>query len=167
MNLRLLAKHLGTVSLLIGATMVFSLPWALPQLGARNESAAATAHFETDGFVALVFSILISVTVGVCLKWWGQTAQGELFRKEAMAVVGLSWVLATFLGALPFVSTGTLAALQELRLPVRRYVCLFQAQQVWIPEPCVGKMLSRIQTPAENRAPQGAWGRPIRVSMII
>ena len=28
MNLRLLAKHLGTVSLLIGATMVFSLPLA-------------------------------------------------------------------------------------------------------------------------------------------
>lgn len=107
MNLRLLAKHLGTVSLLIGATMVFSLPWALPQLGARDESAAATAHFETDGFVALVFSILISVTVGLCLKWWGHTARGELFRKEAMAIVGLSWVTATVLGALPFVLSNT------------------------------------------------------------
>ena len=37
MNTRLLAKHLGTIALLIAATMVFSLPWALPQLGHRAD----------------------------------------------------------------------------------------------------------------------------------
>ncbi|MFW6169112.1 MAG: TrkH family potassium uptake protein [Planctomycetota bacterium] len=36
------------------------------------------------------------------LFWFGRKAAGEMYRKEAMAVVGLSWVLATALGALPF-----------------------------------------------------------------
>ncbi len=37
----------------------------------------------------------------------GRGGRGQLFRKEAMAVVGLSWVLATILGALPFYLSGT------------------------------------------------------------
>ncbi|MDG2384155.1 MAG: TrkH family potassium uptake protein [Pirellulaceae bacterium] len=107
MNLRLLAKHLGTICLLIGATMVFSLPWALPQLGQREETLNSAARFETDGFIALLCSIAISVAVGIGLKWWGRFAKGEIYRKEAMAIVGLSWVLATILGALPFILSDT------------------------------------------------------------
>ena len=39
--------------------------------------------------------------------WLGRGAEGRLFRKEAMAVVGLSWILATVLGALPYMFSGT------------------------------------------------------------
>ena len=102
MNIRLLAKLLGIISTLIGIFMAFSLPWAIPNLGRH------TQHFERDGFVAIVLSMGICLVLGLSLYQYGRNAKGQLFRKEAMAVVGLSWLLATILGALPFYLSGTL-----------------------------------------------------------
>ncbi len=102
MNYRLVSKLLGTLAMLIGGAMVFSLPWALPNLGARNGLDLNVA-FESGGFSALVFSMVISLCVGALLIWWGRGGGGSLYRKEAMAVVGCGWVLATVLGALPYV----------------------------------------------------------------
>ena len=48
MNIRLLAKLLGILSALIGAFMLFSLPWAVPGIGRH------TSQFEQQGFSALV-----------------------------------------------------------------------------------------------------------------
>ncbi len=100
MNLRLLAKLLSTVCLLIAVTMVFSLPWALPILNPLGT-------FEKAGFFGLCGSIAATLAVALGLRHYGQDAKVQLFRKEAMAVVGLSWVLATILGALPYVLSGT------------------------------------------------------------
>ena len=100
MNLALLSKLLGIVALLIGASMSFSLPWALPVCGGnwRHEQA---------GFFGLLISMVICVAVGLWLRHLGRNSRGQLFRKEAMAVVGLSWVLATVLGGMPYVFSGT------------------------------------------------------------
>jgi len=105
MNFRLVSKMLGIVALLIGAAMVFSLPWAAP-LFVYRWSLDAPENFETAGFLALLASIAISVVLGGLLLWVGKTAAGVMYRKEAMAVVGLSWVLATILGGLPFYFCG-------------------------------------------------------------
>lgn len=105
MNLRLLSKLLGIVAMLIGGTMVFSLPWAHPMLGWRR-GIETLGTVEWPGLIALVLSILICFGVGGVMIRWGREAEGKLFRKEAMAVVGLSWVLATVLGALPFYFAG-------------------------------------------------------------
>jgi len=87
--------------MLIGGAMVFSLPWALPACGGRWE-------YERDGFVGLLGSMGICFVVGAVLWIIGRPARGQrLFRKEAMAVVGLSWILATLLGALPYVLSET------------------------------------------------------------
>ncbi len=103
MNLRLVARLIGIVSLLIGGFMVFSLPWAHPSLGIRNEaSIPVCSEFEASGFYGLLGSIAICAVVGLSLLWLGRGEPLRLFRKEAMAVVGLSWVLATVLGAFPF-----------------------------------------------------------------
>ncbi len=103
MNIRLVSRVLGTVCLLIGGFMVFSLPWAHPSLGVRNELSIPTnGEFETRGFVALVGSMVVCLLIGMALRLYGRRAQGRMFRKEAMAVVGLSWVMATVLGGLPF-----------------------------------------------------------------
>ena len=103
MNLRLVARQLAIICLLIGGTMVFSLLWAFPRFGRRNHLPELEPRdFETGGFIALLVSIVICIGVGVVLLYLGRHAQGNLYRKEAMAVVGLSWVLATFLGALPY-----------------------------------------------------------------
>ena len=106
MNLRLVCRMLGVVAMLIGGTMVFSLPWAHPRFGHRGE-VAVNASFETRGFVALFVTILLSFALGGLLLWFGRGQKGRLYRKEAMAVVGLSWILATLLGALPFWMRGT------------------------------------------------------------
>lgn len=100
MNLPLVSKHLGIVAVLIGLSMLFSLPWAWPALG-------VAAELETEAIFGLGASIAISCVVGVGLIFLGRRADGQMFRREAMAVVGLSWVLATILGALPFLLSGT------------------------------------------------------------
>ncbi len=103
MNYRLVSRLLGIVALLIGAAMVFSLPWAHPWLGRRDlPDLAEHQTFETRGFLALVASIAVCWVVGALLMWLGRKSKGRMFRKEALAVVGLSWIMATALGALPF-----------------------------------------------------------------
>ncbi len=109
MNIRLVAKYLGILALLIGAVMLFSLIWASPQMGYHTDpDPAIAAHgWEYRGMVGLIGSMLFSFAVGGGLFAFGRGTQAKLFRKEAMAVVGLSWVLATFLGALPYTLSGT------------------------------------------------------------
>lgn len=97
MNLRLVAKLLGMISWFIGGSMAFSLVWAFPAVGAGQ------AEFETRGFWALVASMAVCGVVGAGLRYAGRAVKEmAIFRKEAMAVVGLSWVLATVLGGLPY-----------------------------------------------------------------
>jgi trk system potassium uptake protein TrkH len=99
MNLRVVSKYLSLIAVLVGGMMVFSLPWATATLSGHG--------FEQDGFIGLLASIAICWAVAAALWNWGRGDNGQLFRKEAMAVVGLSWVLATILGALPFLISGT------------------------------------------------------------
>jgi len=107
MNLRLISKLLGIVALLMAGTMLFSLPWAVPALGRRTyERAAELQQFETRGFTALLASMVICLVVAAMFWWLAKNDSGTLYRKEAMAVVGLSWVLATVLGALPYYLAG-------------------------------------------------------------
>ena len=107
MNLRLVARYLGVVSLLIGGFMVFSMPWALPGLGVRHaEHIPVSDQIEWAGLRGLGFSCIACLATGLCLYWYGARDAGQLYRKEAMAIVGLSWVLATALGALPFIFSG-------------------------------------------------------------
>ena len=111
MDLRLVARQLGIISMLIGATMVFSLPWAHPALGRRTHPAPhAEAGVEWAGICALLLSLLVCLALGALLLYVGRRSTGQLFRKEAMAVVGLSWLLATILGALPYFFCGSYRA---------------------------------------------------------
>ena len=105
MNYRIVCKYLGVIALLIAVTMLFSLPWAYPNLGQR--AGHESAQFENQGFYALSESILICVAVGLLLVVSGGKRAGPLYHKEAMAVVGFTWILATVLGALPFYLSST------------------------------------------------------------
>ncbi len=126
MNYRLLARYLGLVSLLIAGAMCFSLPWALPKWGYRSHlTEELETVFETRAFVALLISIVVCLLVGSAMIWWGRKGKGRLYRKEAMAVVGLSWVLATVLGALPY----QLSDVQrEAGVRMHLVDCLFESQ---------------------------------------
>lgn len=106
MNLPLLSKLLGVLALLIGVFMLFSLLWSDPDLGFHTDAAVSHTRVESEGIRGLIYSALISALVGGIMFWLGRSAKSKLFRKEAMAVVGLSWVLATVLGALPYMLSG-------------------------------------------------------------
>jgi trk system potassium uptake protein TrkH len=107
MNFRLLSKLLGILTLLLGVFMLFSLIWADPKFGAHTHATVEMKLSETDGIWGLIYSSLICWVIGGVMIWLGRNAEKKIFRKEAMAVVGLSWVLATVLGAFPYILSGT------------------------------------------------------------
>jgi len=112
MNNLLICRLLGLIALLIGASMGLSLPWALPWFG-------ETEHFDGRSFWALLGTMVVCGLVGGLMMFVGHKAKGQrLFRKEAMAVVGLSWLLATLLGALPFWLSATCRGLDDAGDPV-------------------------------------------------
>ncbi|MBN2024148.1 MAG: TrkH family potassium uptake protein [Pirellulales bacterium] len=115
MNVLLLCRLLGLVAILIGGSMAFSLPWA----------AWGDWHRERSGFWGLVGAMAVCFAVGAVLRRIGRRARGRLFLKEAMAVVGLSWVLATVLGALPFIFSGPHRTPQARMSPID---AMFEAQ---------------------------------------
>ena len=118
--------------------MVFSLPWAFPQLGTRH-GITTTIMFERNGFMALFYSIVISAVVGMLLSILGRHAQGKLFRREAMAIVGLSWVCATLLGGLPFYLSDTYRGSAVRLAGADKPLQLHSFNQIqwgqWIPKP--------------------------------
>lgn len=102
MNLAFVSRVLGTVVLLMAVAMLFSLPWAMP-------SWSGTPQFETRGFWALIVAMLVTASVGLALRYLGRNSSADdLFRKEALAIVGLSWILATLLGAMPYLMAGVM-----------------------------------------------------------
>lgn len=122
MNLRIVSRMLGIVAWLIGLTMVFSLPFAWPQVSGHEE-------FEARGFWALLGSIAVCGAVGLVLRIWARNAPETLFRKEAMAAVGLSWVLAAVLGAVPYYFGGvTYREVDGLPRTMGIAECLFESQ---------------------------------------
>ncbi|MCG8448512.1 MAG: TrkH family potassium uptake protein [Pirellulales bacterium] len=122
MNLRLVSTLLGTISWLIGLMMAFSLPAAWPAFGGQSQ-------FENGAFGALIASIVVCGLVGLILRFLGRDASETLYRKEAMAIVGLSWVLATVLGALPYyLGEVVFCHVDGQEVPMGIVECLFESQ---------------------------------------
>lgn len=106
MNYRLISKILGIVAFFIGASMFLSLPWAFTAFGGDWE-------YERAGFLGILCAVVISFGVGTLLAFLGRGASPQLLRKESMAVVPLSWILAIFLASLPYLLSGTGRAPEE------------------------------------------------------
>lgn len=103
MNLRAVAWLLGCVSLIIA---VFLLAPA----------AVALYYGELPGMRACMLSALVSTAVGGVLVWANRgtrltkDGQPNYYRREGLAVVGLSWLVAGVLGALPYMFSGLLSS---------------------------------------------------------
>lgn len=125
MNYPIVLRLLGMVSWLMGATMLASVPWAFPAFGQAE-------HVEWQGLIALAGSIAACGAIGGVFRYLGRDAQVSIYRREAMAVVGLSWVLATVLGALPYLFSHSSIAWAEDGAGGRRFMsiadCLFESQ---------------------------------------
>ncbi len=98
MNLRIVSKTLGILAILVGFTMglCWLYAWVEWQMNEANESAHSTAR-------ALGISTAITIGSGVIMYLLGFGCPNEVLRREAIVIVGLSWVQASFFGALPFV----------------------------------------------------------------
>ena len=107
--------------------MSFSLPFAFPSLGNRTYLPPAEV-FEAQGAIALVQSMAVCMVVGALFRIAGRRHRGgPLYQKEAMAIVGLSWVLATVLGALPYYLSGTCSG-ADGENPVTFVEAMFESQ---------------------------------------
>lgn len=102
MNWSVVARMLGLLGLLVGGSMIFSLPWAFPICGEVDQ-------IEWNGIRGLILSMVISLVLGGGLWFAGRNTTQLVLRKEALAVVGLGWILAGILGALPFLLSDSLA----------------------------------------------------------
>lgn len=113
MHRPVICRLLGINALLIGIAMVFSLPWAFPLFG-------ETSQIEIRSIFGLAGAIAICILVSMILFWLGRAGRGkQVFRREAIAVVGLSWVMATILGAVPYWLSNTCCAKTEDGTPIR------------------------------------------------
>lgn len=107
MNRPVICRLLGINALLVGIAMVFSLPWAFPLFG-------ETSRIEIRSIFGLIGAIGVCMSVSTTLFWLGRAGRGkQVFRREAIAVVGLSWLMATILGAIPFWLSNTCCERRE------------------------------------------------------
>lgn len=93
MNYRLLSRLFGVLLFFVAAAMLACLgfEWALGETYTR-----------ADATFAFVASAGITLASGVVLLILGAGAREEILRKEAIAVVGLGWLLCAVFGALPY-----------------------------------------------------------------
>lgn len=94
MNLRLLSKLMGTLLLLLGGAMFICLGVAY---------LLDTRHEGFDSIESFWISSVMTASTGVLLIFLGRDEKSELLRKEAIAVVGLSWLVCSAFGALPYI----------------------------------------------------------------
>ncbi len=93
MNYRLLLKVLGLLVLLVGGAMLVCEVALL--LDER------TRDLKTHDF-ALLKSFGVTTLLGAVLLLWGRGSGDQILRKEAIAIVGLGWLISTMVGAVPF-----------------------------------------------------------------
>lgn len=86
-------RYLGFILAILGGFMIVPLAWSI----ARGESCSP----------AFAISSLITMTAGLLLWRLVKPGEGKLSRREAIMLVGGSWITVSFFGALPYVFAGT------------------------------------------------------------
>lgn len=93
MNLRLLSKVIGLLLLILAGTLMLCSSYAWWERFHGGDRATVQA------FIA---SGAITFAAGLAMFLWGHPAKQEILRKEAIAIVGLGWLVCGAFGALPF-----------------------------------------------------------------
>ncbi len=93
MNFPLVLHYLGVMVGAFSLTVLLLIPVAI-LLG------------EWPMAVVALESALIGMAAGAALYFGTRHARGEVYRREGLAIVGLSWLLVPFVGALPFLLGG-------------------------------------------------------------
>ena len=97
MNYKLLCRIFAILLFILAVAMGGCLAYALTS----EETTGELPRW--DGVYALSASIIFYAALGLFLLIkWGRHATGDILRKDAIAIVGLGWVICSIVGALPF-----------------------------------------------------------------
>jgi len=131
MNYRVVSYFLSIVCFFVAAAMSFCCLFAFPWLGHRSNEDYSTLSFEADGVRGLLCSVVVSLIAGLLLRHWAKGEKKDgLYRKEAMATVGLSWVIVTVLGGLPYMIASVKYA-PAIRLESQQYAEIYEHNYHW------------------------------------
>ena len=99
LNYKLVFRLLGRLMLIVAALMVPSLIVALIYGGGDA--------------LSFVYTILITAACGAALNFLLKPQRSDLTARDGMAVAGLSWIVLSFFGALPFWISGAIPYLAD------------------------------------------------------
>jgi len=96
MNYRIIAKTLGALAVILGFAMAacWSYAWFQAKLDPSPENLSASRAMALSAGITVGFGILIFLPGILCSE--------EVLRREAMIIVGLSWIQVSLLGMLPY-----------------------------------------------------------------
>ncbi len=95
MNYKLMSKILGKI-LMVEA--VFMLPALIISL----------CMGETSAVKGFLLSLAVIAVISGLLQLFGRSSKNKLFAKEGLACVGISWIVISILGCLPFYLSGAI-----------------------------------------------------------
>lgn len=93
MNFPLVSKLLGVVMLIL--TMAFALSLAVAFL-LDGPSASPVSH---EAFIAATITALAAAGI---FFWIGRSHENKFFRKEALCIIGIGWLMASLVGSIPY-----------------------------------------------------------------
>jgi len=94
MNFRILCR--------LESVILFALSLAFANSFAVALWFSHKGHDEGNAVWGFAVTLLISLTLGIIFHLIGRTGSTKMFRKEALAVIGLGWLLASIMGAIPY-----------------------------------------------------------------
>lgn len=97
MNFGRLAKVLGFLTLLVGVLMLLVSAYGFVEWRRHPDISGNLAAFRSLGV-----SSVITLVAGCLLLACGWGVSNEFLRREALAIVGLSWFLTALFGAMPY-----------------------------------------------------------------
>ncbi|MBN1404616.1 MAG: TrkH family potassium uptake protein [Opitutales bacterium] len=94
MNYRILARLLGVITAALGLAFVLSICVSAYYLESDPKEAVALRGFG----ISTIIAVALAITFHICSR----NANKRIFGKEALATIGTGWLLATAVGALPY-----------------------------------------------------------------
>ncbi len=89
MNYLILSRFLGLFFALFGLCMLPAAVWGV-------------VYGEHRSLLAFLGSIAVCEALGGLLWWTGRRSEGRMYSREALAIVGVGWLVAAALGGLPY-----------------------------------------------------------------
>ncbi len=121
MDYRFVLRQLGVLLVVLGGSMVLSLAWAIGDYRQGNAD-------EWPAIVAFSISIGVCLALGVGAYLKGRGSRSGLRRREALLLVGVSWLSIAALAGLPFYLWAKLQGHLDHVSPFSMYVnCYFEA----------------------------------------